>query len=106
MMKTCATTTKRKLNSFRLQVRLGHRNISINDDMKVLNILKPDIHPNFTKDVVYFDVAILTTEIVDLQPGDILDIKIVLKLTHLKTLLTSEIILYHSNRERYHTKQM
>ena len=59
-------------NYSRLQVRIGDTDISNpsdDEDINILDVIKAQIHPNYKNDIVYFDVAILTTEPVNIQPG-------------------------------------
>ena len=53
----------------RLQIRIGDTNLAYVKDVKILDVIESTIHPEFKKDIVYFDVAILKTETVNFEPG-------------------------------------
>ena len=56
----------------RIQVRIGdtdHAIPSDDGDVKILDVLNAQIHPNFINSQVYFDVAVITTEPVAFQQG-------------------------------------
>ena len=63
-----------KLFYFRLKVRIGdtdHASAIDDDGVQILDILQVQVHPNYNQDMFYFDVAVIRTKPVDMQPGKI-----------------------------------
>ena len=62
-----------KQTYFRVQIRIGDIDLADpkdDEDVKILEVIDVKIHPNFKKNTVYFDVAVLTTEPINIEPGN------------------------------------
>lgn len=55
----------------RWQVRIGDDNLtgSVPIHGKVFDIVQAKIHPNYNKEVAYYDIGIITTNYIEFVPG-------------------------------------